>query len=239
MTASVASVASRATGRWARPDPVAVRDILPVVLSVMPFAAVIGVTIAQAGRVPDWAGLLAGPLMYGGSAQLAAVSLLDAGAGLATVLSTVVVVNARLTMYGAGIEPRFRRQPWWFRWLGPHFLVDQTFAVALPRDDLDDPARFRRYWLTAGLVLGVGWTATMGAALLLGPAVPAGSALDVAAPALFVGLLVPMLRRPRARRAALVAAVVAVVAAPLPNGGGLLAGAVAGVVPALLRRSPS
>lgn len=223
------------TGRLLDRD--AVRDILPVTLSVMPFAVVIGVTIAQAHAVPAWVGLLAGPMIYAGSAHLAAVSLLDAGAGAATILATVAIINARLSMYGAVIEPHFRMQPVWFRWLAPHFLVDQTYALATARTDLDDPARFRRYWVTIGVVLGTGWTAAMAAALLLGPVIPAHSPLDFAATAVFIGLLVPRLRERVARRPALTAGVVALVAAPLPNGLGLLAGAIAGITPALLRRN--
>lgn len=232
---SVAIDASAPTGRFLDRD--AVRDILPVTLSVMPFAAVIGVTIAQARAIPAWAGLLAGPVIYAGSAHLAAVSLLDAGAGAATILATVAIINARLSMYGAVIEPHFRRQPTWFRWLAPHFLVDQTYALATARTDLEDPARFRRYWATIGVVLGTGWTAAMAAALMLGPVIPAHSPLDFAATAVFIGLLVPRLRERLARRPALIAGVVALVAAPLPNGLGLLAGALAGITPALLRRT--
>lgn len=234
MTA-LTSIATRAPGGIVDRD--AVRDILPVTFSVMPFAAVIGVTIAQAHAVPAWAGLLAGPMIYAGSAHLAAVSLLDAGAGAATVLATVAIINARLSMYGAVIEPHFRAQPAWFRWLAPHFLVDQTYALATARHDLADPARFRRYWTTAGVVLGVGWTTAMAAALLLGPVIPAHSPLDFAATAVFIGLLAPRLRERVARRPALIAALVALFASPLPNGLGLLAGALAGIAPALLRRN--
>lgn len=216
-------------------DRDALRDILPVVVSVTPFAAIIGVTIGQSELVPAWAGLLAGPLMYAGSSQLAALTLLDGGAGIVSVLATVVVINARLSMYGAVIEPHFRTQPAWFRWLAPHFLVDQTYVLATARDDLGDPRRFLRYWSTAGLVLGVGWTAAMAVPLLLGPIVPVDSPLTFAATAVFVGLLVPQLRERLARRPAVIAAIAALLASPLPNGVGLLVGIAAGITPALLR----
>jgi predicted branched-subunit amino acid permease len=221
-------------------DREALGDILPIVLSVLPFAAIIGVTIGQADTVPTWAGLLAGPLMYAGSAQLAAITLLEGGAGLATVLMAVAIINTRLSLYGALVEPHFRSQPGWFRWLAPHFLVDQTYAITVARRGLDDPGRFRRYWMTAGIVLGIGWTAAMTTAVLLGPIIPRESPLTFTATAVFVGFLVPQLRRRIARRPAVIAAIVALVAAPLPNGLGLLAGIIAGISPALLRpRSPS
>jgi predicted branched-subunit amino acid permease len=216
-----------------RVDRDALRDVLPIALSLVPFAAVIGVTIAQSTLVPVWVGMLAGPLIYGGSAQLAALTLADTGAGLLTVVGTVLVINARLVMYGAAIEPRFRGQPSWFRWAAPHFLVDQTYTLANERPNLSGPA-FRRYWGTVGLVLGAVWIGTMYLAVALGPAVPTDSPLTFAATAVFVALLVPRLRHRAARRPAAIAGVVALVASPLPHGLGLLVGALAGVLPAIL-----
>jgi predicted branched-subunit amino acid permease len=231
---------ARRRGSGPRLDRDALRDVMPVVVSVVPFAAVIGVTLAQSATVPGWAGLLAGPLMYAGSAQLAAVTLLDGGAGVATILLTVAIINARLSMYGAVMEPHFRAQPTWFRWLAPHYLVDQTYAMTASRSDLGDPSRFRRYWSTAGLALGLGWTAAMGLALVLGPVVPSESPLTFAATAVFVGLLVPRLRERVARRPAGIAALVALFAAPLPHRLGVLLAIIAGVTPALvIRRSRS
>jgi predicted branched-subunit amino acid permease len=216
-----------------RLDRDAVRDILPVAISLVPFAAVIGVTISQATLVPVWVGMLAGPLIYGGSAQLAALTLSDAGAGLLTVVGTVLVINARLVMYGAALEPRFRGQPAWFRWLAPHFLVDQTYTLANERPELTGAA-FRRYWGTVGIILGAVWLGAMYLAVALGPVIPTDSPLTFAATAVFVALLVPRLRRSAARRPAAIAAVVALVASPLPHGLGLLVGALGGILPTIL-----
>jgi predicted branched-subunit amino acid permease len=230
---------ARAAARFRRTqmalDRDALHDILPVVLSVIPFAVIVGVAVGQADAVPAWAGLLAGPLMYGGSAQLAAIVLLQGGAGAITVLATVVSINARLSVYGAIIEPHFRAQPGWFRWSAPHFLVDQTYMITAARDGLGDPRRFRRYWATAGIVLGIGWTAAMAVAVLLGPVLPLDSPLTFASSAVFVGLLVPRLRERIARRPAAIAAVVALIGAPLPHGLGLLVGVAAALLPSLLR----
>jgi predicted branched-subunit amino acid permease len=229
-----APTADRTPRRLARFDRDGLRDIAPMVVGVAPFAAILGVTIGQLESVPAWAALLGAPLLYAGSAHLAALTLLESGAGAATVVAAAVVVNARLAVYGAALEPCFRDQPGWFRWLAPHFIVDQTYAIASTRPDLVQPARFRRYWLTAGLVLGAGWTAVMAAAVAAGPIVPVGPALTFASTAVFVGLLVPRLRERTALRPAAIAAVVALVAAPLPHGSGLLVATLAGVVPTLL-----
>lgn len=79
-----------------------------------------------------------------------------------------------------------------------------------------------------------GWTAAVTAGVVLGPAISAGSALRLAAPIGFIGLLMPHLATRPGRRAAVVAGAVAAAAAPVPNGCGLLAAVVAGLLQALL-----
>ncbi|HEY8339467.1 MAG TPA: AzlC family ABC transporter permease [Egibacteraceae bacterium] len=231
----------RATTRRGPRGTGAAGDAWAIVASVAPFGLVVGVTIALvAGRgVPAAAGLVATPLLYGGSAQVAALNLLASGAGALAVLATVAIVNARLIVYGAALAPHFSDQPHWFRWLAPAVLVDQTYAAATARQHVDGRA-FRRYWLTVGGILGAGWTAAVAIGAALGPALAQLGPLRLAAPACFVALLVPRLRERRALLPALVAAVVAAAAASAPSGLGLLAGAASGFVVAAVmeRRRP-
>jgi predicted branched-subunit amino acid permease len=207
----------------------AVRDVAPVALAVIPFGLVIAVTIVEQG-LPLGIGYLSSLLIFAGSAQLAVLTLVGGGAGALAVVGAVAVINARLLVYGAALAPSFRRQPAWFRWLGPHLLVDQTYGLAAARTDLDDPARFRRYWLTIGAGIGTAWLVAIAAGLLLGPLLPASSPLDVATGALFVAMLVPRLSERRSMAVAAVAALVSVLGAGLPSGGGLPLAIVAGLV---------
>jgi predicted branched-subunit amino acid permease len=206
----------------------ALRDLLPIVLAVAPFGLVVGMTIGEVGIAPG-IGHLGSLLIFSGSAQLALLLIIDSGAGMATVLLTALVVSSRFVVYGAALAPSFRRQSRWFRWLGPHFLLDQTFGMATARTDLDDPDRFRAYWLTAGVGIGAAWIAATVGGSMLGSALPAGSPLEVAAPALFVGMLVPRLSDRRMVAAALVASGAAVALAGLPKGMGLPVAIVCGM----------
>jgi predicted branched-subunit amino acid permease len=63
---------------------------------------------------------------------------------------------------------------------------------------------------------------------------PAHPPLEIAVPAMFVGLLVPQLIRRPAVVAAGVGGIVAAAASPLPQGTGLLLGALAGLLAATL-----
>jgi len=216
----------------------AARDLVPVVVGLTPFALLIGVTSVRSG-VGAGTGVASAALLFGGSGQLTAITLLAGGAGTGAVLAAVTLVNARFLLYAAALEPHFRDQPRWFRWAAPHLVVDPTYAMVTRRTDLAgpgdpaDPAAFRRYWLAAGGGLAVAWTGLTALGAVLAPVLPASSALDVAAPAMFLAMLVPVLRRARpARAGAAVAGVTAALASSLPDGLGLLCGIAAGVVAA-------
>lgn len=213
------------------------RDTVPVALSVAPFGLVIGATATQLG-IPRVAGAATAAGLFSGAAHLAVLTTSAAGAGALTALGTAALINSRLLLYSAALADRFRAQPPWFRWFGPALLIDQTYAMVLARADLDDPARFRRYWSAAGGLLAACWVATVAAGSVLGPLLPAGSPLDAAAVVVLAGMLAPRLRAPRPAAVALTALLVAVLAAPLPGGVGLVLGIVAGLaVGAVLDRS--
>lgn len=220
----------------------AARDTVPAALSIAPLGVVIGATATQVG-VPPVAGVLSAAGLFSGAAHLSVLTTAAGGAGLLTALGTAALINARLLLYSAALEPRFRDQPRWFRWWGPALLIDQTYVLALGRTDLDDPRRFRRYWTAAGVLLMACWMAAVGTGSVVGPLLPPGSPLDAAAVVVLAGMIAPRLRTSRPAAVALTALLVAVLAAPLPGGAGLAAGIVAGlavgaVLDARARRSP-
>ena len=210
----------------------AARDVLALAPGLFPFGATLGVVIA-ASVTGKAAGLLGAPLVYGGSAQLTATTLFQHGAGLLVVVGSAMIVNARLLLYGASLAHRFRGQPRWFRLVGPHFIVDQTYISAAGRPAHRD-GQFRRYWLSLGLGVGAMWSAAVGTGLLLGPQLPALPHLSLVGIALFIGMLLPRLRDAPSVAAAVSAAAVAPVAAQLFPGVGVLAGAAAGMIAGLL-----
>jgi branched chain amino acid efflux pump len=226
-------MSTTATTARTRVDRAALRECGPVVLGMVPFGLVIGIVLST-HPIGAGAGLLTGALLFTGTAHFSALTMIAAGAGPPAVLAALLAINTRLLLYGAALAPRFAGQPRWFRWLGPALLIDQTFALADRRPPEDDPARFRRYWSTVGGVLGACWVASQGLGVLLAPVLPAHLPLEIAGPAVLVGLLVPHLARRTGRAAALVGGGVAAAASPLPAGVGTIGAAVAGLVAATL-----
>jgi 4-azaleucine resistance transporter AzlC len=213
------------------------RHMGPLLLGAAPFGLLIGVTVAET-PVPNWAGFLTGPLMFGGSAQLISITLLGEGAPATSALAAALVVNARHLMYSAALVPKFRNQPTWFRWIGPYFLIDQAFALGSTRDA--EPDEWRSYYLGIGLLAWSVWLASIALGILVGNLVPPGLGLEFAIPVLFIGLLVPTIVRRPTMVAALVAVAVTGVFSGVPNRGGILIGGFAGMIAGtLVDRDPT
>jgi predicted branched-subunit amino acid permease len=210
----------------------AMRDILAVSPGIVPFGVTLGITVVTTGT-GGLAGITGAGLIFGGSAQLSTISLLHLGTGLLGAVLSGIVVNARILLYGAALEPLFRRQPLWFRLLGAHFIQDQTFLSASARTTYSQ-SEFRRYWGWLGFVLLAVWTGSVALGLAAAPLLPPLPHLGLVGATLFVAMLVPRLLDRTSVTAAAVAAGTALVLAHTVPDVGILGGTAAGVVAALL-----
>ena len=231
MTALDLQAPAPATGTAPSARRLALRDARTVSPGLLPFGAMLGVTVVTTGA-DRLAGILGGPIVYGGSAQLTALTLLDLGLGLVAVVLSAAVVNARLLLYSAALGDRFRAQPALFRWLAPHFIIDQTYLMAGARPALAG-RDFRRYWTCLGGTVLIVWTSSVALGIVLAPLLPPLPHLTLVGTAMFIGLLVPRLvNRPAVVAAVVGGGVAAAVSWVLPAAG-IVAGAVAGVAAAM------
>ena len=222
---------------WSRATRAGLSDLTPALIALAPLGVVVGVTVRQTA-VSTLVGVGGAPTIFAGTAQLSILTLLKSGAGMLTIVASAALINARIVLYAAVLEPHFRDQPGWFRWLGPHFLVDPTFALVTARHDLESPERFRRYWVSMGGLFVLAWTALVVVGVVVGPALAGtGPVLAFAPVAVFLPLLVPRLSSRPGLVAAMAAGVVTGVASTtgaLPAGTAVLLGAAAGVLSAVL-----
>jgi 4-azaleucine resistance transporter AzlC len=208
------------------------RDTLPLILGAIPFAIIFG-SLASAAGLSAAQTLGMSLLVFAGSAQFIAVTLLSGGAGMAVVLLTTLVVNLRHVLYSATLQPFVRHLP--VRWRAPlgFWLNDETFAVVQQRyATRDDSPHKHWYFLGSGAAMYGNWQLFTAVGVAFGQAVPNLGAwgLDFAMLATFIGIVVPMLRNRPQVAAALVAGAVALVCHDLPYKLGLLAAAFAGIV---------
>jgi predicted branched-subunit amino acid permease len=160
------------------------------------------------------------------------------GSAPIAVIASIVIVNARMLLYGAALAESFRGQPCWFRLIGPALLIDQTFATATDKAP-DAAPSFRRYWLALGLTVLMGWTSSIAIGMLIGPVLPPGLPLDSAGTACLLGLLVPRLTDRRALVTAGAAAAVAMASIALPAGSGILLAACGGLFAGTVANRPA
>jgi predicted branched-subunit amino acid permease len=212
------------------PLRMAAEDALAVAAGIIAFGLALGVTIVTLGS-SRLAGLFGAGAVYGGSAQLTAVTLLAQGGSIAATTLTAAIVNFRLLLYSATLAPRFRKHPTWFRWLAPHFIIDQTFLMSTTRLELSG-TRFRRYWVWLGGVVLVIWTGSVTLGVVVGPLLPRMPHLGLVGTALFIGLLVPRLTSRPAVLGAVVSGLAAALVSAVAPSLAIIAGALCGVAAA-------
>jgi branched chain amino acid efflux pump len=154
---------------------------------------------------------------FAGSAQFAVVSVLGAGGTAAAAIVAAVLLNGRYVPMAVAASGAFRGGPL-RRLLEAQLLVDESWALSRrERGGFD-----RRVMLGAGGLLYLGWNAGTVAGVLAGDSLtdPATLGLDAAFPALFLALLVPLLRhRSTPLVAALLGAAIALALTPLTPAG--------------------
>jgi 4-azaleucine resistance transporter AzlC len=161
------------------------------VLGYVPIGIAYGVLGVAAG-LPVWAIVAMSVVVYAGSAQFVAVSLVSQGASAATLVATTFLVNLRHLLYSSALSPRLERMGRGrLAWLAAE-LTDETFVVAV-----GSPGEHGGR-LPFGFMAGLNVTAQ--AAWVIGSAIGAltgsliGDAerfgLDYALVAMFLGLLV-------------------------------------------------
>lgn len=217
-----------------RPVRRAVLDTAPLVLGYLPFGLVLGATI-EASSVPTAAGWASSLLIFAGASQLATIGLLDAGAAVAIVILTALVINLRHVMYSGAMAPWFRGEPTAWQIAAPFVLADPIYSLSILRfPEMPEPRTRRIYYATLGGLLLTAWIVLTGAGIVLGNVLPDDIELAVAIPLVFLALLVPMVEDRPTLAAAVVGGLVTIAAVEVPLHLGLIIGAISGVAAGLL-----
>lgn len=199
----------------------AVRDVAPFATSLVPFSLAIGTSAAVNGLTLAEASFGA-VVVVAGTAQLAAIELLGNDAGAAVVVTTVMLINARFTIYGAGLGQWFSEVPLRQRLLLAFPLVDQSFLCCEARfATMTGLAERRRYYLTVTAMLLFAFFASQLVGYLAGPTVPGWLGLHLAAPLAFAGMLTKAVKTTQQGACALAAGITMLASVGLPSGLGL------------------
>jgi 4-azaleucine resistance transporter AzlC len=197
----------------------------------LPAAAALGASfgvLARTAHLGALAAVVMSATTFAGSAQVAAVSVLGAGGGVAAAVGAALLLNARYAPIGISVAQSFRGRVV-TRLAQAQLVVDESWALAG-----GGTARFdRRVMLGVGGTLWIGWVGGTALGALAGKAVgdPSSFGLDGAFAALFVALLVAQLSdRTRVTTAAAGAAIAALLIPFVPAGIPIIAASTAVLV---------
>ena len=189
------------------------RACVPIILGYVAVGLAFGVVARTSGLSPLEVGLMS-LILYAGSSQFVAVSLLAGGASVSAIVVAVLLVNIRHLLYSAALAPRLHHLPTWQSTLVGSETTDETFAVIMSHQAGHRPRR-ARWFFGLNLTAHATWIAATTIGALVGRAIPDTRALglDFALAAMFAALLILQIaNQPRQRTAVLVACVAAVVA---------------------------
>ena len=155
--------------------------------------------------------------MLTGASQFALVGVIGAGGGVWPGALAAVLLGSRNALYGLRLSSLLGLRGW-RRPIGAHFVIDETTAMAIARDD---PALSRFAFWSTGLILFVFWNAgtLLGALVAHVVTNPKTFGLDAAPPAAFLALLAPRLRAREPMAIALASAAVALAVLPFVPAG--------------------
>jgi branched chain amino acid efflux pump len=212
-----------------------VKATAPVLLALVPFALAFGTT-AAGGGLSALEALAMSVLVFAGAAQLAMVPLISAGASVAVIVLTVLVINLRMALYSASLAPHFRRLTAGWKGLLSYLLTDQAYAATITRFDegrTEEPDK-RWYYLGAAVAVWVTWQPAAMLGVFLGSQVSEGWSLDFVLPLTFIALALPAIKDRTTATAAISAGGTAVFVATMPLNLGLITAALAGVAGGLV-----
>jgi predicted branched-subunit amino acid permease len=205
-------------------------EMIPACIGLVPFGVVCGVGAQAAGI--DWlAALGMSGIVFSGAAQIIAAQLLAAGAPVAIIVLTCLVLSLRFLMYSAAMAPFLKPLSARWRRTLAFVLADQAFAVAIRRFGSGGDTRAAAlHFLGGGGALWSTWQMSNLVGYFAGNLIPAGWSLDFAVPLCFVALVVPLFRSMPNVLAALCAGIAVVALDALPMRLNLVVGGLIGIV---------
>jgi len=209
-------------------------DTVAPSLGIAAWGLVTGVAMVKSGLSLSLSVLMT-LLVYAGSAQLAALPLIVAGAPLWVLWATAFCVNLRFVIYSAHWRRYFGHLPRAERLLLGYFAVDLSYVLFARRfpDPVPQPEQLPYFWGSAAW----NWLSWQGASLLgvlIADYVPTEWNLGFAGVLALLGLTYSLLSDKKSWIAAGVAAFVAVAAFALPLKLNIVTAILAGVAAGLL-----
>jgi 4-azaleucine resistance transporter AzlC len=180
----------------------------PICLGYAPIGLAFGVLAQKAGLSPAEIGLMS-LLVFAGSAQFIAVSMLSDGAAAVPIILTTFTVNLRHLLMSSSLAVHLRRLNAGWLSLYAYGVTDESFALNMAR--FREEAWDWRRALVLNHTANLAWIISTVIGGFGGQFIPAGAfGIDYALPAMFICLLVLQIRGGLYVAVALIAGLLAV-----------------------------
>ncbi|MCM3651103.1 AzlC family ABC transporter permease [Metabacillus litoralis] len=134
-------------------------------------------------------------IVYAGAAQYISLSLIAVGTGVIEIIFTTFIVNIRHFLLSASLNEKVEDDSGWKKALYSFGLTDETFAVASTKEGTVNTG----YLFGLMLISYASWIVNSGIGYLIGASLPTTvqESMGIALYAMFVGLLIPSLKKHR------------------------------------------
>ena len=212
-----------------------VKACAPTMLGIAAWGMVTGMAMIKTG-LTLWQAMGMTFIVFAGSAQLAALPLMAAGAPVWVVFLTALVVNLRFVIFSAAIGPHFAHLPWYRRLWHGYFNADITMALfpqRFPQETMHRPEGKVGYFNGICYPNWCAWQAGSVIGILAGSQIPETWGIGFAGTLALLAITIPLTVNLAALVGVIVAGVVAVAAASFPYRLGLLVAVILGMIAAM------
>ena len=186
-------------------------------LAISPFGLAFGALCAESG-IGAWEALGFSSIVFGGSSQFAAVSVLADDGTVIAAITAGLLLNLRSLAFGVSMAPSLKGSFLWRAGVS-QLMIDESTAIGSSQSTHE----LRRYgYLWGGLSVFVLWNATT----LIGVSVLSEAeslirdlGIDATIPAAFLGLIWNKLENAKHRTVALIGAITALILIPITPAG--------------------
>ena len=186
-------------------------------LAISPFGLAFGALCAESG-IGVWVALGFSSIIFGGSSQFAAVSVLADDGTVIAAITAGLLLNLRSLAFGVSMAPSLKGSFLWRAGVS-QLMIDESTAIGSSQATHE----LRRYWyLWGGLSVFVLWNATT----LIGVSVLSEAeslitdlGIDATIPAAFLGLIWNKLENTKHRAVAVIGAITALILIPFTPAG--------------------
>jgi 4-azaleucine resistance transporter AzlC len=167
---------------------------LSIAIGYMPVAITFGLLASDTGLTLSETVLMS-IFVFAGAAQYISLSLIAAGTGVFEIIFTTFIVNIRHFLMSASLNEKVGEDSLWKKALYSFGITDETFSVASMKEGN----------VSAGYMFGLifisysSWAVFSGVGHLIGANLPETlqESMSVALYAMFIGLLVPSMKKQR------------------------------------------